>query len=127
MGIHVWTLPTPLLLFAGAVALVPLAFLLRRPVSLPRLVVEAFGISLAIIAAVWAGCGEGVMSPYRPPRTRGSPQCRHRSKLHETPTMATAQASTVRPWTPSGPRPGILPRAGAVFGRSSAAWEWGRN
>jgi hypothetical protein len=37
-----WILPTPLLLVAGAAALVPLAFLLRRPVSGPRLMAEAF-------------------------------------------------------------------------------------
>jgi H+/gluconate symporter-like permease len=33
-----WILPTPLLLFAGAVALLPLVSMVRRPVSLPRLV-----------------------------------------------------------------------------------------
>ena len=50
-----WLLPTPLLLVAGVVALVPLASLLRRPVSLPRLIVEAFAITLAVIALVWLG------------------------------------------------------------------------
>ena len=50
-----WILPVPLLLFAGAVALLPLAALVRRPTSAPRLVVEAFVVSLAVIAAVWAG------------------------------------------------------------------------
>jgi hypothetical protein len=30
-----WTLPTPLLLFAGVVALLPLAALVRRPTSTP--------------------------------------------------------------------------------------------
>ncbi len=48
-----WLLPTPLLLVAGVVALVPLASLLRRPVSLPRLVVEAFGTTLAVIGTFW--------------------------------------------------------------------------
>ena len=48
-----WTLPTPLLLFAGIVALWPLMRLLRRPVSLPRLAVEAVLTTLAVIAAVW--------------------------------------------------------------------------
>ena len=47
-----WTLPTPLL-FAGVVALWPLARLLRRPVSGPRLMVEAVATALAVIAAVW--------------------------------------------------------------------------
>ena len=43
-----WTLPTPLLLFAGVVALLPLARLLRRPASGPRLMVEAFVTALAV-------------------------------------------------------------------------------
>jgi len=43
------------LLFAGVVALWPLAALLRRPTSAPRLMVEAFAVTLAVIAAVWAG------------------------------------------------------------------------
>ena len=50
-----WLLPTPLLIVAGVVAVVPLAFLLRRPVSLPRLIVEAFAVTLAVIALVWLG------------------------------------------------------------------------
>jgi len=37
-----WLLPTPLLLLAGAVALWPLAAVVRRPTSAPRLLVEAF-------------------------------------------------------------------------------------
>ena len=49
-----WTLPTPLLLFAGAVALWPLAAVMRRPTSATRLVVEAFATTLAVIGAVWA-------------------------------------------------------------------------
>lgn len=50
-----WILPTPLLLFAGVVALWPLVRLLRRPVSLLRLVVEGFVTTLAVIAAAWLG------------------------------------------------------------------------
>jgi hypothetical protein len=48
-----WILPTPLLLFAGVVALLPLASLVRHPVSLPRLMAGTFGSTLAVIAAVW--------------------------------------------------------------------------
>ena len=48
-----WILPVPLLLFAGVVALLPLARLLRRPVSGPRLLVEAFVTALAVVAVVW--------------------------------------------------------------------------
>ena len=47
-----WTLPTPLLLFAGAVALWPLAAVVRRPTSSARLLAEAFGTTLAVIALV---------------------------------------------------------------------------
>ena len=47
-----WTLPTPLLLFAGAVALWPLAAVVRRPRLPPRLLAEAFGITVAVIALV---------------------------------------------------------------------------
>ena len=36
-------------------ALWPLASLLRRPVSLPRLLVEAFAVTLAVISLVWLG------------------------------------------------------------------------
>jgi hypothetical protein len=50
-----WTLPTPLLLFAGAVASWPLAAIVRRPTSAPRLVVEVFVTAFAVIAAVWGG------------------------------------------------------------------------
>jgi hypothetical protein len=50
-----WILPTPLLLFADVVALLPLAARVRRPTSAPRLVAEAFITTLAVIAAVWAG------------------------------------------------------------------------
>jgi hypothetical protein len=46
-----WILPTPLLLFAGIVALWPLATLVRRPTSAPRLVAEAFVSTLAVIGA----------------------------------------------------------------------------
>jgi len=48
-----WILPLPLLVFAGAVALLPLAAVVRRPTSTPRLVVEAFAVSVAVIALVW--------------------------------------------------------------------------
>jgi hypothetical protein len=44
-----WLLPTPLLLFAGAIALWPLA------ASALRLLVEAFVTTLAVIALVWFG------------------------------------------------------------------------
>ena len=50
-----WILPTPLLLCAGVAAFVPLASLLRRPVSLPRLLVEAFAVTLVVIATFWLG------------------------------------------------------------------------
>jgi hypothetical protein len=49
-----WILPVPLL-FAGAVALLPLASLVRRPRSAPRLIVEVFAVTVAVIAAAWAG------------------------------------------------------------------------
>ena len=48
-----WTLPTTLLPFAGVVALLPLAALVRRPTSAPRLVAEAFVTTLAVTALVW--------------------------------------------------------------------------
>jgi hypothetical protein len=48
-----WTLPVPLLLFAGVVALLPLAAVVRRPTSTPRLLVEAFAVTVAVIALVW--------------------------------------------------------------------------
>jgi hypothetical protein len=48
-----WNLPTPLLLFSGAVALLPQAAVVRRPTSPPRLLVEAFVSTLAVIALVW--------------------------------------------------------------------------
>jgi hypothetical protein len=50
-----WTLPLPLLLFASVVALLPVASLVRRPTSALRLIVEAFAVTLGVIAAVWAG------------------------------------------------------------------------
>jgi hypothetical protein len=49
----IWVLPVPMLLFAGAVALLPLASLVRRPTAARRLVVEAVAVTLALIAAVW--------------------------------------------------------------------------
>jgi len=45
----------PLLVFAGVVALLPLAAVVRRPTSAPRLVVEVFVVTVAVIVAVWAG------------------------------------------------------------------------
>ena len=49
-----WTLPTPLLLFAGIVALWPLTtIVVHRPTSSPRLLVEAFAVTLAVIGAFW--------------------------------------------------------------------------
>jgi hypothetical protein len=49
-----WLLPPPLLLFAGGVVLWPLAAVVHRPTSRPRLMVEAFATTLAVIALVWA-------------------------------------------------------------------------
>jgi hypothetical protein len=46
-----WILPVPLLLFA--VALWPLAAIVRRPTSAPRPVAEAFVTALAVITLVW--------------------------------------------------------------------------
>ena len=50
-----WIPPGLLLLFAGVVALLPLAARVRRPVSLPRLMAGAFAVTLAVIGLVWAG------------------------------------------------------------------------
>jgi hypothetical protein len=47
-----WTLPTPLLLLSGVVAVWPLAAVARRPTLLLRLVAEAFGTALAVFALV---------------------------------------------------------------------------
>ena len=49
-----WILPAPLVLFAGAPALLPLATLVRRPVSLPRRTARTFAVTLAGIGLVWA-------------------------------------------------------------------------
>jgi hypothetical protein len=58
-----WLLPVPLLLFAGVGALLPLAALVRRPTSAPRLVVEAIITALAAMALVWwRGCPSGCSS-----------------------------------------------------------------
>jgi hypothetical protein len=46
------SLTTTVLLFAGVVAL-PLAALVRRPTSAPRLVAEVLVTALAVIALVW--------------------------------------------------------------------------
>lgn len=48
-----WLLPTPLLLFAGVVSLLPLTAIVRRSTSAPRLVAEAFLTTRAVIAVVW--------------------------------------------------------------------------
>ena len=48
-----WTLPVPLLPFAGALAVLPLASLVRWPTSAPRLVAEAFLTALVVIVLVW--------------------------------------------------------------------------
>ena len=48
-----WILPTPLLLFSGLLELLPVAAVVRRPTSAPRLVAEAFITALAVIALVW--------------------------------------------------------------------------
>ena len=50
-----WILPTPLWLLAGVAALVPLTYVLRRPVSGLRLMAETFAVTLAVIAAFWLG------------------------------------------------------------------------
>jgi len=42
-----------MLLFAGVMALLPLAALGRRPTSAPRLVAEVFITALAVIGLVW--------------------------------------------------------------------------
>ena len=47
-----WLLPTPLLLFTGVVALRPVTAVVRRPTSPARLVAEAFGIPLGVVAFV---------------------------------------------------------------------------
>jgi hypothetical protein len=49
------TLPQPLPLFIGVATLASLACAVRRQTSLPRLYAEDFGITLAIIGAVWLG------------------------------------------------------------------------
>jgi hypothetical protein len=48
-------LPTSLLRFAGVAAMVPWASLPHRPVSLRRLIAEAFAVTLAVIGAFWLG------------------------------------------------------------------------
>ena len=52
-----WLLPIPLLLFAGVVAFVAAWPRVRRPLSLPRLMVESFAITLMVIGAFWLGWG----------------------------------------------------------------------
>jgi hypothetical protein len=48
-------LPAPMLLFAGAVALWPLAAVVRQPTSGRRVFVEALGVTLAVVALVQLG------------------------------------------------------------------------
>jgi hypothetical protein len=48
---HELVLPVPRLLFACVVALWPLAAVVRRPTSAPRLLVGAFVTTLAVISA----------------------------------------------------------------------------
>jgi hypothetical protein len=48
-----WTLPLLLLLFAGVVALVPLAAIVRRPTSAPHLLAEAAITTPTVIGAFW--------------------------------------------------------------------------
>jgi hypothetical protein len=50
-----WILPTPLLLFAGVVALLPRAALVSRSTSALRLVAAAFAVTVVVIPAVGAG------------------------------------------------------------------------
>ena len=45
----------PLLVYGGAVALLPLAAVVRRPTPAPRLVVEAFTTALGVITVLWLG------------------------------------------------------------------------
>jgi hypothetical protein len=45
-----WILPVPLLLFAGVVALLTLAALVRRPTSAPRLIAGAMAMAKARVA-----------------------------------------------------------------------------
>jgi hypothetical protein len=63
-----WILPLPLLLFAGVVALWPLAAVVRRPTSRPRLLAEAFGTTLAVIAIVQSD-GSRAMPALKPRRS----------------------------------------------------------
>jgi nicotinamide riboside transporter PnuC len=48
-----WLLPARLLLFAGVVALLPFAALVRRLTLTPCPVVEAFITALSVIALIW--------------------------------------------------------------------------
>jgi hypothetical protein len=50
-----WLLPVALVPFAGAVALLPLVVLVRRPTSAPRLFSKGFFTVLAISTLVWLG------------------------------------------------------------------------
>lgn len=48
-----WNLSLPLLIFAGTLSLLPLAAVVCRPTSAPRLLVGAFVTTLAAISAFW--------------------------------------------------------------------------
>jgi hypothetical protein len=50
-----WILPAALLLFSRLVELPFPASVVRRPISRSRLLVEAFGITRAVIALAWLG------------------------------------------------------------------------
>ena len=49
-----WLLPS-MVIVASALAVLPLVSLVRRSVSLPQLLAEAFAVTLTVIAAFWLG------------------------------------------------------------------------
>jgi hypothetical protein len=49
-----WLLPS-MVIFASALAVLPLVSLVLRSVSLPQLLAEAFAVTLTVIAAFWLG------------------------------------------------------------------------
>jgi hypothetical protein len=77
--------PAPALsLFAGAVALLPLASVVRRPTSLPQLVVESFAVTLAVIGLV-------IAQPY----SKGLP-CSHLAQVNERKYPSSVRLSRKR-------------------------------
>ena len=68
-----WTLPTPLLLFAGVVAVLPLTALVRWPTTLPRLVAQAVGATRAVIARFWLAGTRRVFARWGRAPHRSSP------------------------------------------------------